>query len=177
MATTSFDFDVVEITPNKEKLGTFEACESMKNEGWVGGLFVRIQRIQSWRDGSATRWKRIIEPCGDQDPLYFVLRASYEETDHYTAQYPQKTGVIICCVYGQFLFKYYETLNKAERHNPGSGAPLVYELNMSLFVSENGLLTPEKESPGILSRGVGICIGLPEDNLGYVGCEVLVGPW
>ncbi len=176
MATTAYDFDVVRLT-GVEEYGPYEASEVMKQSGWVGGQWIRFKRMVSRRDGSSIRWlERTVEPCTDLDPMMFILRASYEGTDQYTGRYPQKTGVVTCCNYGQFLFKYYETVNKAERDNPGTGAPLTYTLNSNLWVSDRGLLTSEKES-GILSRAVGLCAALPEDNEGYLGCEVLIGPW
>jgi len=171
----AYDFDVVRVIAT-EHMGAFEVTDAMKASGWVGGKWVKYHTMQSWADANEIRWKRVVTPAGPEDPMCFVLRASYEGTDHFTGHYPQKTGIVTCCLYGQYLFKYFETDNLAERTVPGSGSPLVYTLNTNLFVSSNGLLTSEKES-GINSRGVGFCVGLPADNNGYLGAEILIGPW
>ena len=169
----SYDFDVVRIL-GEELLGAYEVSSDLKSSGWVGGLWVRYQSVRSWRDGSSIRWVRILEKAEPDDPMYFLLRGSYEGTDQYTGRYPGKTGIVVASVYGQYLFKYYETNNLAERTVPGSGAPLVYYLNANLYVSSNGLLTSEAEV--VNARPVGMCVGLPADNNNYLGCEVLIGP-
>jgi len=62
----------------------------------------------------------------------------------------QKIGSRVCtmCVPPTGFFKFYvfEVYNKQERHNPGTGAALVYNPGDKLYVSENGLLTSEKET-------------------------------
>lgn len=175
MATTSYDFDVIRVQ-GMEEYGPYEMSDDMKTSGWVGGTWIRFKTMRSWRDGESIRWKRVVEKCTDTDPMMFALRASYEGTDRYTGRYPGKTGEVTCCNYGQFLFKYYETVDKAERHNPGTGSALTYTLNSNVWVSDRGLLTSEKES-GVNSRGVGLIVGLPADNENYLGVEVLIGPW
>lgn len=173
MATTSYDFDVVRMQ-GVEEYGSYEVSQTLKDTGWVGGQWVRFKEMKSFRDGNSIRWTRIVEPCDDTNPMMFLLRASYEGTDQYTGRYPGKTGEMTCCNYGQYLFKYFETVNKAERTNPGTGSPLVYTLNINLYVSNRGLITSEKETAS--SRGIGLCVGIPSDNEGYLGCEVLIGP-
>jgi hypothetical protein len=173
--SNAYDFDVIRIVGD-EHLGAYEVTDAMKQSGWVGGTWIRIQQIRSWKEGESIRWKRYVETAGPEDPVLFILRASYEGTDRYTAKYPQRTGEVTCCDYGQFLFKYYETVDLAERTNPGTGSALTYTLNSNLYVSNRGLLTSEAET-GATARGVGLCIGLPADNNSYLGCEVLIGPW
>ena len=171
---TEFDFDVLRITGD-EHYGSYEVTTAMKQSGWVGGQWIRFNSLRSVLKANSIIWSRLVEPYNDQDPMMFILRASYEGTDHYTARYPGKTGEVTCCNYGQHLFKYFERNDLAERTNPGTGAPLVYNLNINLYVSNRGLLTSERES-GWDSRGVGLCMGLPADNNNYLGCEVLIGP-
>lgn len=172
---TAYDFDVVRIT-GVEEYGPYEVIDTMKQTGWVGGIWVRFNRVTSVYEPPSTRWKRYVEPAGPEDCMMMILRASYEGTDQYTGRYPGKTGEVTCCNYGQFLCKYYETVDLAERNNPGAGSPLVYTLNSNLFVSNRGLLTSEKEA-GATTRGVGLCVALPVDNQSYLGVEVLIGPW
>ena len=169
----SFDFDVVRLQ-GIEEYGAFEASPEMQATGWNGGLWIRYKRVRAWRDGSSIRVSRIVEPCDHSDPMMFILRGSYEPMDQYTSHYPQKTPGVTCCLYGQFLFKYYEKFNLAERTVPGSGAPLAYHLNDDIWVSDNGLLTSEKEYPN--SRSIGHIVAEPADNDDYVGVEVLIGP-
>lgn len=172
---TAYDFDVVRVT-GLEEYGPYEVVDSMKQTGWVGGLWVKLNSVTSYFDPPSIRWKRLVEPAGPEDCMMMVLRASYEGTDRFTGRYPQKTGEVTTCNYGQFLCKYYEVYDLAERTHPGTGSALVYTLNSNLFVSNRGLLTSEKEA-GATSRGVGMCVGLPADNQGYLGVEILIGPW
>lgn len=59
------------------------------------------------------------------------------------------TRVAVACIASEGIFKVYwfEKLNKAKRHNPVLGAPLVYTPGADLYISENGLFTSEKETP------------------------------
>jgi hypothetical protein len=172
---TEYDFDVVRIH-GTEHAGSFEVSSDLLGSGWVGGTWIKYQRMESWRDGNEIRWKRVVETAGPEDPMHFILRASYEGTDQYTGRYPGKTGVVVCCDYGMYLFKYYETVNKQERDHPGTGAALTYTLNTNVYVSDRGLITSEREA-GVSSRGIGLVIGVPDDNIGYLGVDVLIGPW
>ena len=64
-----------------------------------------------------------------------------------------RIGTVCIANEGWFKIYWFETLNKAERHNPGTGAPLVYTPGHDLYVSENGLFTSEQETPGNLWSG------------------------
>ncbi len=57
--------------------------------------------------------------------------------------------VVTLQVYDNSVCKFYvfETLSYSARHG-GPGGPLVYAIGDMLYVSENGLLTKEQESPG-----------------------------
>ena len=46
---------------------------------------------------------------------------------------------------GLFKFYVFETVNKAERTTPGTGAPLAYLPNQKVYVSDRGRLTNEME--------------------------------
>jgi len=144
------------------------ADSALQATGWVGGKWVRFKSLVTSQDAENIRViERVVEICGPDDPVFFLRYGNCEPVDQYTSLNPGQTGVVTCGVYGQFLFKYYETLNKAERNVPGSGASLVYVMNSDLYVSENGLLTSEKET--VNARSVGICIGLPATNSNYLG--------
>lgn len=172
---TEYDFDVVRVQ-GMEEYGPYEVSEDLKRTGWVGGVWARYKTVTSRYDPPSIRWKRIIEVAGPTDAMFMILRGSYEATDRYTSRYPLKTGEVTTCNYGQFLCKYYEKYDLAERTTPGSGSALTYSLNQNLFVSDRGFLTNEAEA-GVLSRGVGMCVALPGDNQGYLGLEILIGPW
>lgn len=55
--------------------------------------------------------------------------------------------IVAMCIPNEGTFKVYvfETLNLAERTNPGTGAPLTYPPGAKLYVSDRGLFTSEKE--------------------------------
>lgn len=170
---TEFDFDVVRVQ-GIEEYGPYEVADSMKQSGWVGGQWIRFQKVSAIFDPPSIRWQRIVEPSGSTDCMMMLLRASYEATDQYTSRYPGKTGEVTCVNYGQYLCKYFEKQDLAERTTPGSGSALTYTLNSNLYVSNRGLLTSEKEVSD--ARGVGMCVGLPADCQGYLGVEILIGP-
>jgi len=172
----SYDFDVIRVIAT-EHMGAYEVTDALMASGWVGGTWMKYETMRSYPDANEIRWKRIVTSAGPENPMAFVLRASYEATDHFTSRNPQKTGIVTCCNYGQYLFKYFETKDLAERTTPGTGSLLTYTLNANLYVSSNGLLTSEREAGPANTRGVGLCCGLPVDNNNYIGCEVLIGPW
>jgi len=167
----AYNFDVVQLYEAANPMGANEVSTTMKNVGWNGGLWVCYTSMTSYSDAGNIRVRRAVDKASPNNPIGFILRGSQEASDQYTSQWPGRTGVISIFNQGQFLFKYFETLNKAERDIPGSGAPLVYALNQSLFVSSNGLLTNENETG--TARVVAICAGLPAQNNGYMGADVL----
>ena len=168
---TEFDFDVLQVTSSGGEQGPYEVSPAMKRDGWPGGLWVKFLEVSSRIEGNSIIWKRILDKATPLDATMFVLRGSYEPTDHYTGRYPQKTGVVTTTNQGQFFFRVFETVDLAERTVPGSGAPLVYALNELLYVSSNGLLTSEQE--GGVARRVGYCTGTPDQNNNYLGAEIL----
>ena len=165
-----YDFDVVRISSG-ELYGPYKVSSTMLSTGWVGGTWCKYDTAISFRDGSAIRVDRTLGVGGPMTAIGFILRASYEETDQYTSFYPGKTGVVTVCQTGHYLFKYFETLDLAERTTPGSGSALVYSLNQNLYVSSNGLLTNEIETAS--ARVIGYCSGVPADNDNYLGADVL----
>lgn len=162
----AYDHDVVQLF-GAEYYYPCEPDSVLMGAGWVGGQWIRMQRMTTYPDGNEIRVRRVVEKALPDDPSFFLLRGSLEGTDQYTSFYPGRTGIATIGVYGQYLFKYYETLDLAERTVPGSGSTLVYVMNQDLYVSSNGLLTNEDETG--TARTVGVLIGLPSDNNGYLG--------
>jgi hypothetical protein len=162
----AFDMDVIKLF-GAEYYYPCEVDQAMKDTGWVGGQWVKFTGMTTVADGGNNyRIRRYVEKSDPDHPVFFMLRGSYEAIDQYTGIYPGRTGVVSCGVYGQYLFKYYETDDLAERTTPGTGSPLVYSVNGDLYVSDRGLLTTEAETAN--ARTVGICIGLPADNNNYL---------
>ena len=168
---SAYDFDVVELYLPNNHMGAIEASTTLKNIGWVGGLWVRYAVVSSLQDGNSIRIKRTVEQAGPNTPVGFMLRGSYEASVKFTGRNPGETGTTTVASAGQFLFKYYETMNLAERTMPGTGSSLIYQLNESLYVSSNGLLTNENETG--TARSVALCSGLPIDNNYYLGADIL----
>lgn len=165
-----YDFDVVRVE-HDGPFGPYEVDDSLKASGWNGGLWVRYVQMESYPDANNIRWVRKVGLAGPDTAVAFILRGSYEATDQYTSFYPKKTGVVSVCNLGQYLFKYYEVDDLAERTNPGTGSALVYTLNCGLYVSSNAKLTSEKETP--TARIIGFCSGVPADNNNYLGGTIL----
>jgi len=162
----AYDFDVVKIF-GAEYYYPCEPVSALQRTGWVGGLWVRMNRMITRQDANSIRVTRLVEAAHPNDPAFFFRWGSNEPCDLHTSFSPGTTGVATIGVYGQFLFKYYETLDLAERTLPGSGGSLVYSMNQDLYVSSNGLLTSENETG--VARTVGVLIGLPVDNNNYLG--------
>lgn len=161
----AFDLDVIKIF-GAEYYYPCEVGQDLMDSGWVGGMWVKFTGMTTVADTNSYRIRRFVEKSTPDHPVFFMLRASYEPVDQYTGIYPGKTGIVTCGVYGQYLFKHFETMDLAERTTPGSGAPLTYSVNGDLYVSNNGLLTTEAET--VNARTVGICIGLPAVNNNYL---------
>jgi len=162
----AFDFDVIHLF-GAEYMYPCEVDENLKASGWNGGVWVQFKQTTTICDGSGLRIRRTVERATPDHPVFFINRGSLEATDQYTGIYPGKTGIVTCGVYGQFLFKYFETVNLAERTVPGSGTTLIYTMNCDLYVSNRGLLTTEAET--LTARTVGVTIGIPADNNNYLG--------
>lgn len=166
-----YELDVVATDGNPgNKLGAFTVTDALQASGWNGGLFVQYYAMKSVLDGSSMRWMRVMGPALPDTVFGFLLRGSYEPADQFTGIYPGRTGVITVCNHGEFLFKYYEIVNLAERTNPGTGGPLTYALNQTLYCSNRGLLTSENETG--VARAIAVCSGLPADNENYLGAYV-----
>jgi len=71
---------------------------------------------------------------------------------------------------GNGLYKFYifETNNKAERNVPGTGSALTYVPGDALYVSENGLLTNEKETASHSSISMVVCRSDSDDEGSYL---------
>lgn len=66
---------------------------------------------------------------------------------------------------GIYKFYVFETVNKAERTTPGTGAPLVYQSGDKLYVSNRGRLTNEKETINNIWCGY-VVVKVSSDNEG-----------
>lgn len=112
----------------------------MAASGWSGGQFVR------WVDagtGMPTVTVANGTYCG------FMMFGSDEEGDQWTSfvasQVTYKSAIL---TFGGNVFytRTYEVEGYMYRHGLGPSAPLVYEPNQVLYISENGKITNENES-------------------------------
>lgn len=148
-----FSFDVIRIT-NIDNILPVEVDSSLAT--WNGGIFVQYHRVTTVEDASSFKIKRIVKLATPTTVAGFLLRGSYEASDQRTSQNPGMTRIATFVNYGSHLFKYHE--NDA------------FVLNQTVYVSSNGLLT-NVSAPG--DRPVGIVMGLPVDNAGYLGVDII----
>ena len=76
---------------------------------------------------------------------------------------------------GLFKFYVYEVVNLAERTIPGSGATLVYNPGMRMYVSNRGRLTSEKEQLNSTSTGYVVVLASSDVDGKYVMVSQAVG--
>ena len=124
---------------------TFKINAALASAGWTGGTLVR------WVvDGSG-------EPClGLGNGLFagYLPFGSNESGDQYTSMTRQNPHYHYAVLHsgGIVATTTYERHTYASRH-AGPLVPLVYTPNQTLYVSENGKLTPEDESDAAINPG------------------------
>lgn len=146
-------FDVIRIT-NMDNLLPVEVDSSL--ESWNGGIFVKYKSVTLTQDADAFKMRRIVDLASPSTVCGFLLRGSYEASDQRTSQNQGTTRIATFVNFGSHLFKYYEADN--------------FVLNQTVYVSANGLLTNVNAGS---ARSVGIVMGLPAVNAGYLGVDVI----
>jgi hypothetical protein len=146
-------FDVLRLT-NMDNLLPVKVDASLPT--WNGGTFVQYQKVTTVQDAEAFRVDRYVSLGSPTTVVGFLLRGSYEASDQRTSQNPGITRIATFVNFGSHLFKYYE--------------PDIFVLNQTVYCSVNGLLT-NVDAGG--ARAVGVVMGLPADNAGYLGADIL----
>lgn len=162
---------------------SYQVGTGLRGTGWNGGQFVTYSD-GSVAEGNTGKELGIVEahPGTGGAAGFLVFGSSDSVSDNpefYTAYRPETTGVAAVCKNdGKYKFFVFETDDAAERATPGAGATLVYALNDTLYISDNGLLTNEA-SFGAASVAVGNCFHVPQNDsehpeLDYVGLDVAI---
>jgi hypothetical protein len=148
-------------TPPSKYSGAIAAVERSDGTGTIAGLLITGPQHNRPVEALSDMWTTDtrIRPGGETRVDWTAIDASAVtrmDTDKMLGRMGTAVVTMACGADGIFKTYVYETLNLAERTTPGTGAPLVYHPGDKLYVSNNGLLTNEQESPAHVFLGYAV---------------------